>query len=199
MIAARARGKRDDRHGAHFERVVNHSGYLGRVSARHCSQPRPLGCQKAPGSRPQGDTAAVPSPLGSRVDTCTLHIRLNPGDGGRASGWGLRADHSSARLRGRRLWRFGGVALGSQCVVDGCLRQIDAAFGITDHLSGLECGLGDQQGCRSAFPISSLAWIMMRRAMNLGSSPASIMRASQYTAASGSLPRIDLINAEMMS
>ena len=51
----------------------------------------------------------------------------------------------------------------------------------------------------SALPMSSLAWIMMRRAMNLGSSPASIMRASQYTAASGSLPRMDLMKAEMMS
>ena len=32
---------------------------------------------------------------------------------------------------------------------------------------------------RQALPMSSLAWIMMRLAMNLGSSPASIMRASQ--------------------
>lgn len=39
----------------------------------------------------------------------------------------------------------------------------------------------------------------MRRAMNFGSSPPSIMRASQYTAASGSLPRMLLMNAEMMS
>ena len=47
-------------------------------------------------------------------------------------------------------------------------------------LEGLDVG-GDvykRQG--SALPMSSLAWIMMRRAMNLGSSPASIMRASQY-------------------
>ncbi len=37
----------------------------------------------------------------------------------------------------------------------------------------------------------------MRRATNSGSSPASSMRASQYTAASGSLPRMLLMNADM--
>jgi hypothetical protein len=53
--------------------------------------------------------------------------------------------------------------------------------------------------CGSALPTSSEAQIMMRRAMNLGSSPPSIMRASQYRTASGSLPRIDLMKAEMTS
>ena len=48
-------------------------------------------------------------------------------------------------------------------------------------------------------PISSEARINNRLAMNLGSSPASIMRASQYTAALGSLPRIDFIKAEIIS
>ena len=47
--------------------------------------------------------------------------------------------------------------------------------------------------------MSSDAAMNMRRAMNFGSSPPSIMRASQYSAASGSLPRMDLMNAEMMS
>ena len=51
----------------------------------------------------------------------------------------------------------------------------------------------------SALPTSSLAKMRMRRAMNFGSSPPSIMRASQYATASGSLPRIDLMKAEMMS
>ena len=36
-------------------------------------------------------------------------------------------------------------------------------------------------------------------AMNFGSSPPAISRASQYMAASGSLPRTDLMNAEIMS
>lgn len=94
---------------------------------------------------------------------------------------------------------FGGVALGSQCVVDGRLRQIDAAFGITDHLSGLECGLGDQQGCRVGVPDILACLDHDATRDELGVLPRAIMRASQYTAASGSLPRIDLINAEMMS
>ena len=47
--------------------------------------------------------------------------------------------------------------------------------------------------------MSSLARIAIRRAMNRGSSPASSIRATQYTAASGSLPRIDLISADAAS
>ncbi|CAB4734190.1 unannotated protein [freshwater metagenome] len=43
--------------------------------------------------------------------------------------------------------------------------------------------------------MSSLAKITILRAMNRASSPASSMRASQWTAASGSLPRIDLMKA----
>jgi hypothetical protein len=50
-----------------------------------------------------------------------------------------------------------------------------------------------------ALPMSSEARMSIRRAMNFGSSPPSIIRASQYTEAFGSLPRIDLINAEMIS
>ena len=46
---------------------------------------------------------------------------------------------------------------------------------------------------------SSEAQIQMRRAMNRGSSPASIIRAIQYTVESGLLPRIDLINADAAS
>src|SRR4029079_19645147 len=48
----------------------------------------------------------------------------------------------------------------------------------------------------SAFPTSSDALMMSRRAMNFGSSPAAIIAASQYSAASGSLPRRLLMNAE---
>ena len=51
----------------------------------------------------------------------------------------------------------------------------------------------------SAFPTSSEALMMSRRAMNLGSSPAAIIAASQYSAASGSLPRRLLMNAETVS
>jgi hypothetical protein len=51
--------------------------------------------------------------------------------------------------------------------------------------------------CGSALPMSSEANRTSRRAMYSGSSPASTMRASQYTGASGSLLRIDLCSAEM--
>src|SRR5262249_28185727 len=50
----------------------------------------------------------------------------------------------------------------------------------------------------SATPTSSAAKMIIRRRTNSGSSPPSSMRAIQYTAASGSEPRIDLMNAEMM-
>ena len=51
----------------------------------------------------------------------------------------------------------------------------------------------------SAFPTSSEALMIRRRAMNRGSSPAAIIEASQYSAASGSLPRRLLMNAETVS
>ena len=47
--------------------------------------------------------------------------------------------------------------------------------------------------------MSSDACTISRRAMKRGSSPASIIRASQNSAASGSDPRIDLMNAETTS
>ena len=50
-----------------------------------------------------------------------------------------------------------------------------------------------------ASPISSPANMTRRRAINRTSSPPASIRASQYTAASGSLPRMLLINAEIMS
>ena len=53
--------------------------------------------------------------------------------------------------------------------------------------------------CGSAMPMSSLAKMTIRLAMKRASSPASSMRASQYTAASGSEPRIDLMNALITS
>jgi hypothetical protein len=50
-----------------------------------------------------------------------------------------------------------------------------------------------------ALPISSAAKITILRAINLTSSPPVNILANQYTAALGSLPRIDLIKAEIMS
>ena len=50
-----------------------------------------------------------------------------------------------------------------------------------------------------AKPISSDAEIIILLPMNLMSSPPSIIRANQYTAAFGSPPRIDLISAEAIS
>ena len=51
------------------------------------------------------------------------------------------------------------------------------------------------RACGSALPTSSLARITSRRQRNRTSSPASSMRASQYSPASGSLPRMLLIRA----
>ena len=63
----------------------------------------------------------------------------------------------------------------------------------------LNAASATSSACGSALPMSSDAAMNMRRAMNFGSSPPSIMRASQYSAASGSLPRIDLMNADITS
>ena len=49
----------------------------------------------------------------------------------------------------------------------------------------------------SARPMSSIAMRTRRRAMYMRSSPASSMRASQYSAASASLDRTDLCSAEI--
>ncbi|CFN76676.1 Uncharacterised protein [Bordetella pertussis] len=51
----------------------------------------------------------------------------------------------------------------------------------------------------SARPISSIAMRTRRRARYLGSAPPSSMRASQYSAASGSEPRTDLCSALIWS
>jgi hypothetical protein len=48
-------------------------------------------------------------------------------------------------------------------------------------------------------PTSSEAAITMRRAMKVGSSPAETIDASQYRAASGSLPRMLLMKALIAS
>ena len=50
-----------------------------------------------------------------------------------------------------------------------------------------------------ARPMSSLAKITKRRAIKAGSSPATSILAIQYNAASGSLPRTDLIIADIIS
>ena len=51
----------------------------------------------------------------------------------------------------------------------------------------------------SAMPMSSLAKITIRRAMNRASSPATSIRASQCSAASTSEPRMLLMNALVTS
>jgi len=48
-------------------------------------------------------------------------------------------------------------------------------------------------------PTSSEAAITIRRAMKVGSSPAATMLAHQYSAASGSLPRMLLMKADAAS
>ena len=59
--------------------------------------------------------------------------------------------------------------------------------------------IATDNACGSARPMSSEAKITSRRAMNSGSSPDSIIRASQYRAPSGDEPRTDLMKAEMVS
>ena len=66
------------------------------------------------------------------------------------------------------------------------IEMLDGAC-IVETASGNACG--------SALPTSSLARITSRRQRKRTSSPASNIRANQYIPASGSLPRMLLINA----
>ena len=70
-----------------------------------------------------------------------------------------------------------GVGLGRQRQVDRGLREVDPGLGQADELDRLGGRDRRLQGRRVGQPMSSLAWTMSRRAMNRGSSPASIIRA----------------------
>src|SRR5688572_5858539 len=75
--------------------------------------------------------------------------------------------------------------------------NIDSGYPILFTASKVALAMTNAVGL--ALPISSLANINNLRAINFTSSPPSIILANQYTAALGSLPRIDLMNAEMIS
>ena len=78
----------------------------------------------------------------------------------------------------RRTQRGGhGVRLGRGGQVHGGVRQGQLGFGHADQLHGLRRGDRGLQRVGSAMPMSSLARITSRRAMNRGSSPATSMRA----------------------
>ena len=79
------------------------------------------------------------------------------------------------------------------------LRKGVLGFGQADPVQRLAAETATVSARGSAFPTSSEAEMISRRAMNLGSSPAAIIVASQYSAASGSLPRRLLMNAETVS
>src|SRR5439155_1268210 len=82
--------------------------------------------------------------------------------------------------------------------ITACARLI-ATSGSPTYSTARAAASAVRSDCGSASPMSSLARITSRRAMKRASSPASSIRASQYKPASGSEPRIDLMNAEMMS
>ena len=89
---------------------------------------------------------------------------------------------------------FGAVARYSVASVSG-----NIASGMPMKCAACWAATATLSACGSASPTSSPARMTSRRAMNIRSSPDSSMRASQYTAASGSEPRTDLMNAEMVS
>ena len=74
-----------------------------------------------------------------------------------------------------------------------------ATSGSPTYSTALAAAVATSSARGSAIPMSSLACTTIRRAMYLGSSPASIILASQNSDASTSLPRIDLMNALMTS
>ena len=111
------------------------------------------------------------------------------GEVARATDFGLRrADGLVSR-----------IALGTGGQVGRTLGEDDPALGIADGRDRLKVLLARIRAVGLALPMSSEARMSIRRAMNLRSSPPSIIRASQYTAPLGSLPRMDLMKAEMMS
>ena len=79
-----------------------------------------------------------------------------------------------------------------------CARLI-AASGSPTYSTAFAAAVATSNARGSAMPMSSLACTTIRLAMYRGSSPASIIRASQNSEASASLPRIDLMNALMTS
>jgi hypothetical protein len=83
--------------------------------------------------------------------------------------------------------------------VDRRLGERVLGFRQADPVQRLGGGDGNLERLGSALPTSSDALMMSRRAMNLGSSPAAIMEASQYSAPSGSLPRRLLMKALTVS
>ena len=89
-------------------------------------------------------------------------------------------------------FRRGGQVHHGLCEVELRLREADL-------LHGRRGGGGDGERAGSAIPTSSLAKITIRRAMNRASSPATSIRASQCRAASGSDPRMLLMNALVTS
>lgn len=92
-----------------------------------------------------------------------------------------------------------GIALRRLGKINGALRKRNPTLGHADFLYDIECGVGHEHGvgvgesdvfaCRNTKPAG----------YELGIFTTAIMRASQYTAASGSLPRMLLINADIMS
>ena len=80
--------------------------------------------------------------------------------------------------------------------VTACARLIRAS-GMPTNSTARATATATSMARGSALPMSSLASTMMRRAMNFGSSPPCSITASQYSAASGSLPRMLLMKAEM--
>ena len=93
----------------------------------------------------------------------------------------------------------GTVGFGCGCEIDRPLREGVIGFGHSNKGDGSFTALAIMSARGSAFPISSLAKMIMRRTMKRGSSPASIIFASQKRVASGSLPLIDLMKAETVS
>ena len=77
--------------------------------------------------------------------------------------------------------------------------RLSCASGRPTLCTAWAAAVATSSACGSAMPTSSLAKITMRRAMNRGSSPATSMRASQCSAASGSLPRMLLMKALVTS
>ena len=71
------------------------------------------------------------------------------------------------------------VGLGRQAHIECSLSQVNTTLGIPNDLGRFKRSVRYKQGLRIGVTDVFEAWIMMRRAINLGSSPASIMRASQ--------------------
>ena len=172
------------------------------VAAVRTAPPRVHGrSARSTGSRParRAGTAGRPRRRVGRGGTRTPRRARWPPH----SGSGRRADGRARRPAGPRrtsCWARPRATVtrfdfGAQARCTTAWARLSWASGSPTNSTARAAASATTRARGSASPMSSLARMTRRRAMNRASSPDSSIRASQYRPASGSEPRIDLMKA----